>query len=132
MIYQAADSIPWVCCASGNVLLQRSCQVALLALVPILATRCLYLNWLRKWPPDGTTCISCRFSQQLAFLQYVKILAIKWCHLLAQDSIFATRWHHSYCHIAYPHQPESHKLGLQIVLESLSDIRTHRSDPNDT
>ena len=72
------DSIPWVRCASGNV---STCQVASLALVLILATRWRYLNCLPMWPPDGTTCISCRIGQQLALLELVTSLVTKWCHL---------------------------------------------------
>ena len=52
-----------------------------LALVPILATRWRYLNWLPMWPPVDTTCISCRFGQQLALLESIASLATKWCHL---------------------------------------------------
>ena len=58
-----------------------TCQVASLALVLILATRWRYLNCLSTWPPDGTTCISCRFGQQLALLELVTSLVTKWCHL---------------------------------------------------
>ena len=58
-----------------------TCQVASLALVLILATRWRYLNCLPMWPPDGTTCISCRFGQQLALLELVTSLVTKWCHL---------------------------------------------------
>ena len=31
--------------------------MALLALLPILATRWRHLHWLKIWPSDGTTCI---------------------------------------------------------------------------
>ena len=41
-------------------------------------------------------------------------------------------WHHQLVLSCYHHQPESHQLSLQIVCQSLSDIRTHRSDPRDT
>ena len=51
-----------------------------LALVPILATRWRYFNWLPMWPPDDTTCISCRFGQQFALLESIASLATKWCH----------------------------------------------------
>ena len=77
-IIQVTDSIPWVRCASGNVL---TCQVAFPELVLILATRWRYLNCLPMWPPDGTTCISCRIGQQLALLELVTSLVTKWCHL---------------------------------------------------
>ena len=60
---------------------KRSCQVASLALVPILATRLRYLNWLLMWPSDGTACICCRFGRQLALLELVTSLATNWCHL---------------------------------------------------
>ena len=58
-----------------------TCQVAFLELVLILATRWRYLNCLPMWPPDGTTCISCRIGQQLALLELVTSLVTKWCHL---------------------------------------------------
>ena len=98
---QVIDSMPWVRCASGNVFFIffsiflstffprffhlfstfSTCQVAFLELVLILATRWRYLNCLLKWQPDGTTCISCRFGQQLALLELVTSLVTKWCHL---------------------------------------------------
>ena len=56
-IIQVIDSILWVRCASGNVFC------------------------LQMWPPDGTSCISCRFGQKLALLELVTSLATKWCHL---------------------------------------------------
>ena len=60
----------WQCLnVQQPTLFQRSCQVATLALVPILTTRWRYLNWLTMWPPDGTSCISCRFGQKLALLE---------------------------------------------------------------
>ena len=33
------------------------------------------------WPPDGTSCISHRFGQQLLLLELVTCLATNWCHL---------------------------------------------------
>ena len=44
------------------------------------------LHWLHIRPPDGTTCISCKFAHQMV--------------LLALLSKFTTRLHHLYCNIA--------------------------------
>ena len=128
---------------------KRSCQAASIAIVPILATRWRYVNWLLAWPLDGTTCINSRFSQQLALLELASWTSYKFGHQvvpLALLSMLASSWCHLHCHIAWdcpidiiswywvcnPHQPESHQLSLQMVLESVRDIRTHRSDPRDT
>ena len=33
-----------------------------------------YLHWLKIWPPDGATCISCKFGHQMAPLAlFIKI-----------------------------------------------------------
>ena len=85
-ISQIMDSIPWVCCASCNVFqFFLNCFLHVfflfqfsLALVPILATMWRYWNWLPMLPPDDTTCISCRFGQQLALLESIASLATKW------------------------------------------------------
>ena len=56
----------------------------LTTLGPLCLWQCffqLFLNFFSTWPPDGTTCISCRFNQQLALLELVTSLAYKWCHL---------------------------------------------------
>ena len=42
-----------------------------------LGLLCHHLNWLQIWPPDGATCIDCKFSHQVA-LASVAILATSW------------------------------------------------------
>ena len=52
------------------------------ALVLILTTMWRYLLQLQIWPPDGTTCISCKFDHQMAPLALAPNLATTWRHLL--------------------------------------------------
>ena len=126
--------------------------MAPLALAANLATRWHHLHKFKIWPPDGTTCISSKFGHQMVPLVLVANLAIRWHHL------HSYRWHNlhsyrfsyqveslalphcpglSYWHYQlvlswYLHQPESHQLSLQKVLDLVLDNRTHRSDPRDT
>ena len=51
-----------------------------LALVPILITRWRNLHWLQNYPPDGATCMSCKFGHQLVLLALVANLATRWRH----------------------------------------------------
>ena len=39
-----------------------------------------HLHKLQIWPPDGTTCISCKFGHQLVLLALVANLATRWSH----------------------------------------------------
>ena len=84
-----------------------------LALVPILATRWRYLLQLQIWPPDGATCISCKFGQQMALLVLVPNLAIIWHHFLqlqfqppmatlALVPVLATKWRHLHQFQSWP------------------------------
>ena len=45
-----------------------------------LATKWHNLNCLQSWPPDGATCISCKFGHQMAPLALVANLATRWRH----------------------------------------------------
>ena len=101
-----------------------------------------HFHQLQIWPPDGATCISCKFDHQMAPLALVANLATRWRHLhwlqiwppdgatciswlhqlFALLPMLATRLHHCiatlpYWHYQlvlswYPHQPESHQLSL--------------------
>ena len=51
------DSLTWI--ELGN-------KIAPLTLVAYLATRWRQLHYLQIWPPDGTTCISCKYGHQMA------------------------------------------------------------------
>ena len=55
--------------------------MAPLALVANLATRWRHLHKLQIWPPDGATCISCKFGHQMALLALFANLATRWSHL---------------------------------------------------
>ena len=55
--------------------------MAPLALVDNLATRWCHLHYLQICPPDGATCITCKFAQQMASLALLANLATKWRHL---------------------------------------------------
>ena len=46
-----------------------------------LATTWHLLHYLQFWPPDGATCISCKFGHQLAPFELVANLATRWRHL---------------------------------------------------
>ena len=80
-ITQDTESISWVRCAAGNVFFKLSLFKFLLALVPILTIWWRQLYQFQFWPPDSTTCTSCRFGQQLGLLELVTSLATKCCHL---------------------------------------------------
>ena len=69
-------------------------QMTPLTLVANLATRQRHLHWFQFWPPDGATCISCKFGHQMAPLALVPILATRWCHLIALVANLATIWRH--------------------------------------
>ena len=56
-------------------------QMTPLTLVANLATRQRHLHWFQFWPPDGATCISCKFGHQMAPLALVANLATRWRHL---------------------------------------------------
>ena len=61
--------------------------MAPLALVANLTTKWHLLHYLQIWPPDGTTCISCKFGQQMAQLGLVQIFVIRWCHFHCLQSL---------------------------------------------
>ena len=71
------DSITWI---------KLGKNMAPLTLVANLATSWRHLHGLQIWPPDGATCISCKFVHQMALLA----LVIK----------LATRLYNLHCHIA--------------------------------
>ena len=56
------DSVTWI---------KFSNNMAPLALIANLATRWRHLQYLQIWPPDGTTCMSCKFGHQMAPLEMV-------------------------------------------------------------
>ena len=82
-------------------------QMALLALVAKLATRWRHLLELKNWPPDGATCISCKFSHQLESLGLPHCVGMPY-------------WHYQLVLSWYLHQPESHQLSLQKVSQFLN------------
>ena len=51
-----------------------------LASVAKLATRWRHLHQLQLWPPDGTTCISCKFSHQVESLALPHCLGLLYWH----------------------------------------------------
>ena len=51
------NSVTWI--KLGN-------NMAPLTLVANLATRWRHLHYLQIWPPDGATCVSCKFGHQMA------------------------------------------------------------------
>ena len=55
--------------------------MAPLAFVANLTTRWRHLHYLQIWPPDGATCISCKFGHQMAQLGLVQNFVIRWRHL---------------------------------------------------
>ena len=105
---QDMKSIPWVRCASGNVLQIGSkfghCVTFLVTLpwnafltstwhihisfkfghqlVPLtyLATKWHHLHELQSWPPDGVTCISYKVGHLMALLALVPNLTTWWHH----------------------------------------------------
>ena len=100
------DGITCISCKHGH-------QMAPLELVTNLATRCHHLYWfqiwplddyLQIWPPDGTTCITNKFAHQTK------------SHALP-DCLGLPYWHYQLVLTWYLHQPESHQLSLQNVLE---------------
>ena len=116
--------------------------MAPLALVANLATRWRHLHYLQIWPPDGATCISCKFGHQMAPLALVANLATRWHWFKIWSSAGATcipklvtrlrylhcyiclglpYWHYQLVLSCYPHQPESHQLSLHKVSEGLTD-----------
>ena len=46
-----------------------------------LAKTWRHLHYLQIWPPDGATCISCKYGHQMAPLALVANLATIWHHL---------------------------------------------------
>ena len=46
-----------------------------------LATIWRHLHILQIWPPDGATCITCKYGQQMAPFTLVANLASRWRHL---------------------------------------------------
>ena len=52
-----------------------------IALLDNLALRWCHLYQLEIWPPIGATCISYKFSHQVAPLASVGNLVTRWCHL---------------------------------------------------
>ena len=125
------DSVTWT--KFGN-------NMAPLALFANLATRWSHLHMLQIWPPDGTTCISCKFGHQMALVQN---LVISWRHLHCFQS-----WPPD-CVTCIATLPWIALLALSASIElvsssarvtsvkstkglSLTDIRTQRSDPRFT
>ena len=51
--------------------------MAPLALVPNWTTRLSHLHQLQNYPPDGATCLSCKFGHQLVLLALVANLATR-------------------------------------------------------
>ena len=47
------------------------CQVAQFALVAKLSARWRHLHYFQIWPPDGATCIGCKFGHKMAPLALV-------------------------------------------------------------
>ena len=68
------DSIFWVRCVSGNVWQPHGT----FTLVSNLVIRWYHLH---IWPPDDTTCTSCKVGHQMAPLALVTKLATRWDHL---------------------------------------------------
>ena len=56
--------------------------MAPLVLVPNLATRWRHLHWLQIWPPDGATCIRCKFGHQMTPLAFNS-----WLHQIESSSV---------------------------------------------
>ena len=83
-------------------------QMAPPALVSNLATRWRHLHKLQIWPPDGTTCITYKFSYQAESLALPHCLGLPY-------------WHYQLVLSLYLHQPESHQFSLQKVLDSVSE-----------
>ena len=52
--------------------------MAPLALVVNLTTRWPHYYWLQIWPPDGATCIACKFDHQMAPLALAANLATRY------------------------------------------------------
>ena len=116
-------------------------QMASLASVVIFATRWCHSHQLKIGPPSDTTCICSKLGHQVAPLALVPKLAIRWRHLqilqicpplVASHYLGLPYWHCQLVLSWYLHQPESHKLSFKNVAQSVSDNRTHRSDPRDT
>ena len=70
-----------------------------------------HLPWFQFWPPDAATCISNKFGHQVV-------------PLVLPHCFWLPFWHHQLVLSWYLHQPESHQLSLQKVLESLSQWET--------
>ena len=104
--------------------------MAPLALVAILTTRWRHLLKLQVWPPDGATCISCKFAYKMAPLVLLSKLT--------------TRLHYLYCYIALlalsvsielvssSARVTSVKSAQRSCTHSVRDTRTRRSDPRYT
>ena len=108
---------------------------------------------MRIWPPDGATCITCKYGQQMAPFTLVANLASRWRHLhklqiwppdgtTCIDSKVGHQvmshalphclglpyWHYQLVLSLYLHQLESHQLSFKKVCELVRDNRIHRSD----
>ena len=94
---------------------------------------------MQIWPPDGATCISCKFDHQMAPLALVANLATRWRHLhwlqiwppdgatcisskvghqvvslALPHCLGRLYWHYQLVLSWYLHQPESHQLSLAV------------------
>ena len=79
-------------------------QVTPLVFVQNLVIRWCHLHWFQSWPSGGTTCRCYNFSHQVA------------SHCLGMPY-----WQYQLVLSWYPHQPESHQLSLNKVLDSVSE-----------
>ena len=92
--------------------------MAPLALVTNWTTRLSHLHQLQNYPPDGATCISCKFGHQMAPLALV---ALPHCLGLPY-------WHYQLVLSLYLHQLESHQLSLHKWLSYLLTLGRHKKN----
>ena len=114
-----------------------------------------HLHQLKFWPLGCATCISWKWGHQVAPLAFTQNTVIRWCQLhwfhqiatLADEYKYGHQvvslalshclgmayWHYQLLSSWYLHQPESHQFRQHKSLtHSVSDTRTHRSDPRYT